>query len=120
MATLAADATEHFSHIVEQITVVDWLDELNVPEMTGTVNLRAKACLTKPVLVHGAHGTVIDTAGHRITILGVSLLLADTLVSDTKANDVFFGKHRESQAVYFVERHIRVFQLILHLYCLFT
>ena len=89
---LATDTADDLTYVIKQVTVIHGLNQLDVAEMTGTVDLGALTSLAKAVLVHGAHFTVVDTVRNRVATVVVDLLLLD--LRYTKRCNIFLGEYR--------------------------
>lgn len=81
MRAFATNATEYFPHIVYQVAVEDWLNQLYLAKMPGTVDLRASTSFTKSVLVHRAHQVIVNTMRDWVPIGLVNIILINGLDS---------------------------------------
>lgn len=93
MGALAAHHSQYLPHVVKQVTVVNWFNQLDVAEMSGTVDLGAHASFAEPVFVHCAHQVIIDSMGDGVTIVFIGRLLID--LRHREASHILFRKDRE-------------------------
>jgi hypothetical protein len=90
----------------------DWLNQLYLAKMPGTVNLRASTSFTKSVFVHGAHQIIVYTMSDWITICFVYIILINGL--DSHPINFLAAEHRKGKSVYLIERDIRILERVLH------